>query len=137
MVSLLLVFVCGYGDGAVFDGTEPARGRVVAVRGGSLSSRPDKGSDHVDFTPSFAIGCAGRENKKVDAGGCGNIRVAFQEPGKLAKSGNERLPLGCVGVGHTVSVSLRRMFSISVIPPWTRRICHVTPMQFQCRFSAT
>src|ERR1022692_710625 len=135
MSSLLLGFVCGDGDGAVFDGAESARGRVVTVRGGGLSSRPDEGGDHIDFTPFLVIGSAGRENEEVGVCGCGNVRVAFQEAGKLAKSGNERLPLGCAGVGHMTSVP-SGLLSISVIPSGPGYICHAPPMRFQCGSNA-
>jgi hypothetical protein len=63
--SLLRVVVRGDGDGAVFNRAEPARSRVVAVRGVGHDSRADEGSDHVDFTPVFVVRGEGRENEEV------------------------------------------------------------------------
>src|ERR1017187_4281359 len=80
---LLLVSVCGDGGGVVFDGAEPARGLVVAVRGSGHGSRADERSDHVGFTLFLVVGNSGRENEKAGACGCRDIRVAFQEAGKL------------------------------------------------------
>ena len=57
--------------------------------------------------------------------------------GQLAESGNERLPLGCVGVGHRASVpSMAGVLSMSVIPSGLGHICHAGLMQFRCISSA-
>jgi len=114
----------------------------VAVRGVSFGNRADARGDHVDFAPLSGIGGEGRENDHVGVGRRGNIRVAFQEVGKLAESADKRLPLRRVGVSRTASFpSMARgpvadMLSMSVIPSGLRNFRHAALMQFHCNFRA-
>ena len=99
----------------VFDGAEPARGLVVAVRGGrGHGSRVDERSDHVDFTLFLVVGNTGRETRGPVHAGAGTSGLPSRKPAS----------------------SMAGVISMALIPSGLRYVGHASLMQFHCINSA-
>lgn len=105
MFSLLLSRVAGDSDRPVGDRAELPGSLVVVPARRDLDSGADTRGDNINLAPLLSVRyIVGRENVNVGVLRRGNIRVALQEIGESAESGNKRLALCWVCVRHWASL---------------------------------